>query len=176
LEAPQEVWSWPVDPTIYDQRAELQNNESAALEYLVSRQLYGHFLGRVRRDLARLTQPVLDVVAATGTPKQSGGGAMGALVLEMHLRRTSYWAWSREEWIETLRPTGRDFTARYTWTTRHARQALVTSTYLLGLFDDFRALGIIDRTALACRIFGRQRTETQIKCVVDVVRSWGYSR
>lgn len=176
MEAPQEVWSWPVNPKVYDQRGELQKNESAALEYLVSRQLYGHFLGRVRRDLERLTQPVLDVVAATGTPKQSGGGAMGALILEMHLRRTSYWAWSREEWIEILRPTGRDFTARYTWTTRHARHALVTSTYLLGLFDDFRALGIIDRTALACRIFGRQRMQAQIKRVVDVIRSWGYSR
>ena len=58
----------------------------------------------------------------------------------------------------------------------HARQALVTSSYLLGLFDDVRALGIIDRTALACRIFGRQRTEAQIKRVIDVIRSWGYSR
>jgi len=37
----------------------------------------------------------------------------------------------REAWIEILRPTGRDFTARYPWTTRHARHALVTSAYLL---------------------------------------------
>jgi hypothetical protein len=123
-----------------------------------------------------LTQPVLDVVAATGTPKQSGGGAMGAVVLEMHRRRTSYWVWPREVWLEILGPTARSFRVRYKWTTTHARHALVTATYLLGLFDDFRALGIIDRTALACRIFGRQRILSQIKTVVDVIRSWGFGR
>jgi len=89
-EAPQADWSWPVNPALYDRRGELQKNEAAALEYLVSRELYGHFRGRVRHDLKRLTQPILDTVSATGTPKQSGDGAMGALVLEMHRRQTSF--------------------------------------------------------------------------------------
>jgi hypothetical protein len=115
-------------------------------------------------------------VAATGTPKQSGDGAMGALVLEMHRRQTSFWVWPREVWLEILGPTAGSFHIRYKWTTTHGRHALVTATYLLGLFDDFRALGIIDRTALACRIFGRQRIQSQIKRVIDVIRSWGYSR
>jgi len=138
--------------------------------------MYGHFRGRVRNDLERLTQPILDAVAATDTPKQSGDGAMGALVLEMHERQTSYWAWPREVWLEILGPTARSFHVRYKWTTTHGRHALVTATYLLGLFDDFRALGIIDRTALACRIFGRERIHSHIKTVVDVIRSWGFSR
>ena len=115
-------------------------------------------------------------MAATGTPKQSGDGAMGALVLEMHRRQTSFWVWPREVWLEILGPTALSFHVRYKWTTTHGRHALVTATYLLGLFDDFRALGIIDRTALACRIFGRQRIQAQIKRVIDVIRSWGYSR
>src|SRR5207253_6714691 len=53
---------------------------------------------------------------------------------------------------------------------------LTAGMYLMGVFDDFRKLGIIDRTALACRIFGRQRVETSIKRIVDLIRSWGYSR
>ena len=43
-------------------------------------------------------------------------------------------------------------------------------------FDDFRKLGIIDRTALACRIFGRSRVENAIARVVDIAVSWGYGR
>jgi len=74
----------------YDRSGELRKKEATALDYLVSRELYGHFRGRVRDDLARLTQPILDVVAATGTPKQSGDGAMGALVLEMHRRQKAF--------------------------------------------------------------------------------------
>lgn len=101
---------------------------------------------------------------------------MGALVLEMHLRRTSYWTWSPDVWLEILCAQALEFQGRYRWTTRHARHALVTATYLLGLFDDFRALGIIDRTALACRIFGRERMESTIKRVIDIIRSWGYGR
>jgi Phage integrase family len=173
---PEGKWSWPVNPRQYDRRGSLRKKEAAALEYLVSRELYGHFRGRVQDDLARLTQPILDVVAATGTPKQSGDGAMGALVLEMHRRQTSFWVWPREIWLEILGPTARSFHVRYKWTTTHGRHAMVAATYLLGLFDDFRALGIIDRTALACRIFGRQRIQAEIKRVIDVIRSWGFSR
>ena len=175
-EAPPDEWSWPVDPARYDRSAKLRKNEAAALEYLVSRELYGHFRGRVHNDLARLIQPILDAVAATATPKQSGDGAMGALVLEMHQRQTSFWAWPRQVWLEILGPTARSFHVRYKWTTTHGRHALVATAYLLGLFDDFRALGIIDRTALACRVFGRQRIHAQIKRVVDVIRSWGFGR
>lgn len=115
-------------------------------------------------------------MAATGLPKQSGDGAIGALVLEMHLRRRAYWAWSREEWLETLCASNKSFRVRFQWTSSNARHALVASTYLHGLFDDFRALGLIDRTALACRIFRRERIESQIKQVIDVIRSWGFSR
>ncbi len=115
-------------------------------------------------------------MATTGLAKQSGDGAIGALILEMHVRRTSYWVWPRDVWLDIFRTRGLDFANRYGWTTTHARHALVAATYLLGLFDDFRALGIIDRTALACRIFGRVRIEAQIKQVIDVIRSWGFSR
>jgi hypothetical protein len=61
---PEGEWSWPVNPMRYDRRGRLRKKEATALDYLVSRELYGHFRGRVRDDLARLTQPILDVVAA----------------------------------------------------------------------------------------------------------------
>src|ERR1700684_3366717 len=68
------------------------------------------------------------------------------------------------------------FHQHYPHTSSHARQMLTAGMYLLRVFDDFRRLGIIDRTALACRIFGRQRVENSIKRIVDLIRSWGYSR
>lgn len=160
----------------YDTQGNLREREAAALASLVSRQLYGHFRGRVRHDLARLTKPILDVVAATGLPKQSGDGAIGALIAEMHARQSAYWVWPRETWLEVLSPSAQYFRKCYPWTITHARHALVTATYLFNLFDDFRALGLLDRTALACRIFGRQRIEASIKRVVDLIRSWGYGR
>ena len=57
-----------------------------------------------------------------------------------------------------------------------SRHFLVAGMYLLRVFDEFRKLGIIDRTALSCRIFGRWRVEGAIKRVVELIRSWGYGR
>ena len=90
---------------------------------------------------------------------------MGALVLEMHHRRTSYWAWPREAWVEILCPTARDFKARYKWTTTHARQALVTSAYLLGLFSG----------ELAKRSGMPSRVRAAAKELDAMIASWGAS-
>jgi len=98
------------------------------------------------------------------------------MLIEMHKRRRAFWGWSTDEWLEILCPSACDFRKRYPQTNGHSRQMLVAAMYLFRLFDDFRKLGIIDRTALACRIFGRPRIENAIKRVVDVAVSWGYGR
>ena len=98
------------------------------------------------------------------------------MLVEMHKRRSAFWGWTPEHWLEILCPTSIEFHDRYRHTSRHTRHILVAALYLLGLFDDFRKLGIIDRTALACRIFGRARVQGAIQQVVDRIRSWGYGR
>jgi len=108
-------------------------------------------------------------------PKQSWSGVIKVLIIEMHQRQSSYWAGTEDEWLEILCSTGKDFRKRYPRTNGHNRHLLVASTYLLRIFDDFRKLGIIDRTALASRIFGRSRVEDAVKRVIDLARSWGYA-
>jgi len=170
-------WKWPLDPQRYDRRPALRASEVAALGYLVARERpYGHFPEWVTRDLCRLTQPLNDVKQIVNPPKQSWGGVVSVLIVEMHRRRTSYWAWSEDDWIEILRLSTKDFLKHYPQTNGHNRHLLVASTYLLGTFGGFRKLGIIDRTALASRIFGRSRVENAVRRVVDLAQSWGYAR
>jgi hypothetical protein len=109
-------------------------------------------------------------------PPQSRAGAMTVMLIEMHKRRRAFWGWNTDEWLEILCDSTFDFEKRYPQTSGHSRQMLVAAVYLFRLFDDFRKLGIIDRTALACRIFGRPRIQNAISRIVDVILSWGYGR
>ena len=175
--SPQPEWSWPVDPHRYDRSARLRKDEIRELAYLAARQRpYGHFPEHTKKALLRLTDPLDDVMNAIKPPSQSRSGALTVMLIEMHRRRRTFWAWTFDEWMEIFHPTAKAFHDRYRHTNSHARQMLVAGMYLLKVFDNFRALGIIDRTALACRIFGRQRVAISIKRIIDLIRSWGYSR
>ena len=175
--APQTEWSWPVDPERYDRSPKLRKNEATELAYLAGRQRpYGHFPAHTKETLRRLTDPLDAVMDSIEPPPQSRSGALTVMLIEMHKRRQAFWGWSAHDWLDILCVTARDFHKRYRHTNSHARQMLAAGAYLLRLFDDFRALGIIDRTALACRIFGRNRVQATIQRVVDLIRSWGYGR
>lgn len=115
-------------------------------------------------------------MATIKAPQQSRGGALTVMLIEMHKRRRAFWGWTNEELLEILCSSMSLFRKRYPHTNGHTRQMLVAGMYLLQTFDDFRKLGIIDRTALACRIFGRSRIENALKRAVDVATSWGYGR
>jgi integrase len=120
--------------------------------------------------------PLDEVMTVIRPPQQTRSGALTVLLVEMHKRGRAYWGWTPDEWMEILRPSSIEFHEQYRHTNRHTRHMLAAALYLLGLFDDFRKLGIIDRTALACRIFGRSRVQDVIQRVVDLIRSWGYGR
>ena len=115
-------------------------------------------------------------MAAIKAPKQSRAGALTVMLVEMHKRQRAFWGWTADEWLEILWCSTSAFRKCYRQTNGHSRQMLVAGVYLLQRFDDFRKLGIIDRTALACRIFGRSRIENAIKWAVDKAASWGYGR
>jgi hypothetical protein len=175
--APQTEWSWPVNPERYDRSPKLRKNEVTELAYLAGRQRpYGHFPAHTKEALRRLTDPLDAVMDAIEPPPQSRSGALTVMLIEMHKRRRAFWGWSSDDWLDILCVTAIDFHKRYRHTNSHARQMLAAGAYLLRIFDNFRALGIIDRTALACRIFGRSRVQATIQRVVDLIRSWGYGR
>jgi site-specific recombinase XerC len=130
----------------------------------------------MKEDLRRLTDPLDDVMAAIKSPRQSRSGALTVILIEMHKRQQPFWRWTPPDCLEVLCSSTIDFRKRYRQVSGHARQVLAAGMYLLRLFDDFRKLGIIDRTALACRVFGRSHIENAIKRVVDITVSWGYGR
>ena len=110
------------------------------------------------------------------TPKQARAGVLSTLILEMRQRNTSYWTWSEQDWLSILCSSTKAFRQRFPHTGGHTRHFLFVSLYFLRIFDDFRKLGIIDRTALACRIFGRNRVNGNLEKLINLVRSWGYGR
>ena len=166
-----------MDPSKHDRFSGLRTDEKSALAYLVARQRHcGHFPPWVEKSLYRLTMPIDEVMTAIRAPQQPRGGALTVLILEMHQRQTSFWEWTRAEWLEIFCSSRKAFQKRYPTVMTFSRPILVAAMYLLQLFDGFRDLGIIDRTALASRIFGRARVESSIKRVVDLISSWGYTR
>jgi hypothetical protein len=104
--------------------------------------------------LRRLMDPLDDVMAVIRPPQQTRSGA---LTVSCWLRcinaagrtgaghRTSGWRFC-------VHPPSSSTSNTATRTATPVTCSLA-ALYLLGLFDDFRKLGIIDRTALACRIF-----------------------
>ena len=170
------TWSWPLDPSKYDRSSALRADEKSALAYLVSRQRRcGHFPLWVEKSLHRLTTPIDEVMTTISAPKQPRGGALTVLILEMHQRQTAFWGWTRAEWLEIFCSSTKVYHQQYPTVMTFSRPVLVAATYLLQVFDGFRDLGIIDRTALASRVFGRARVESSIKKVVDLICSWGYT-
>ena len=100
---------------------------------------------------------------------------MTVLILEMHQRHTAFWGWTRAEWLEIFCCSTKAYHRKYPTVMTFSRPILMAATYLLKVFDGFRDVGMIDRTALACRIFGRSRIQGAIKRVVDLICSWGYT-
>lgn len=174
LEADQ-PWAWPIDPKQYDWTPDLRPDQKSALAYCTKRQrIYGDFPKWVHSAISPLLQPFQDILSAVGTPQQAHSGVLSVLILELQQRGVSYWVWTEQDWLSILCSSTKAFKQRFPHLSGHSRHFLFVSLYLLRIFADFRNLGIIDRTALAYRIFGRPRVNNGLKRIIDLVRSWGY--
>ncbi len=165
---------WPFDVTKYDRSPDLTAAEVAELAHLAGRRArQGHWANRTLRILQRPRQPVMDLVAMTEAKECARCGVIAVLVLEMHRRQRAFWAWTSEEWVETLCTSGGAFDRRF-HVPRAPRQHLIALSYLLCGFTDLAALGLFDRLALARKVFGRERVDEAIRRVVETVTGWGY--
>ena len=99
-----EGWTWPVDLGRYDRNEELSTAENRALDIVSRDQKYNRrgFVHDALPDLERLLIPVYDVFDFTGAGKELRRRTKNALLREMNCRRTAYWAWSHDEWLESL--------------------------------------------------------------------------
>jgi integrase len=83
----------------------------------------------------------------------------------MARRGTAYWAWSQEEWSETLESAGNNCTA-----------SLTAVAYLLGDLDGRRAIGhVLSPRALARKVFGPAAVDRALRRLREVHEGWGYS-
>ena len=174
-ERPRPTWRWPIDLSAYDQRPRLLRREAAAL---ARRAKYPHRLGhwtpRFEEELGRLTAPIVDACDHFEIrTRRLRCTIQHVLTLEMHRRRSTYWAWSEDTWHAIVG------TSRVQFETiadgPRCRAALVAVAMLLQRPISVMRLGRFDRVALAYRIFGRQEVDTAVARVHQALVTWGYT-
>ncbi len=147
----------------YDRSPELTTIECAALEYVALHQ-GGRGLDRDYRKLERLVRPIYDVLDAGARPHPSlYCQTRRRICIDMHRRRKAYWAWSEDEWVETVLLGGDGY-----------RTFLFAVAYVLGGLSGPRVLENDQYpTKTARRIFGDSAVDAALDRVGRVVEGWG---
>lgn len=168
-------WQWRVNLTIYDRRARLRAAERQALAALMERFAAGtkHWPKEIQAALSPLLQPIYDVLKVTAACQAARNSAIHLLVEEMHLRRTTFWAWTEAEWLEVLCPTEREFHVRHRWS-GNCRQYVIAISYLLSGFTNIYAIGTFFQYRLAIKVFGQAAVDVAMRRVREDLQSIGY--
>lgn len=171
-------WCWPVDLSRYDQTPVLSAAEQAVLEQVLGRP-HGQLHSRARLQLQRLVQPLDDVLDRYILRADERTGAVRVMVWEMYHRQTTFWAWSPQEWRDTVAPNQVAFDRRYGWVGschNSARSSIPVLAYLLCGVPPDGALGrAIQLQPLACKVFGAEAVATAVARLSTVLEGWGYS-
>ncbi len=178
------AWAWPLDPAGYDRRAELDAAESRALGELgwLVRRRRGHDPDLPQwRVIGRLLRPLDDARAALGwcpdtwDHQRAVTDAIGLILHRCLEKRSSYWAWSADDWLRLIAPTSKEFTAAWPgWIDGTVRPYVAAFAYLIGGFAGFDRLGSFNRQALAWRVFGKNLVEGPAAQVTATLQGWGY--
>ena len=169
------TWQWPIDVSAYDQRPRLMRREAAAL---ARRAAYPHRLGhwtpRFQEELGRLAPPIIDTCDHLAIRnRRLRCSLQHVLTLEMHRRRSTYWAWSEDTW-HTILGTSRAHFEEIAEGPK-CRSALVAIALLLQRPISVTRLGRFDRVALAYHVFGRHEVDTALVRVRTALGTWGYT-
>jgi len=163
------IWRMPIVPESYD-RSPLTSSELEALAIacrlgLKSKGLTG--LKRATATLQRFQQPIFDVVALRSDDLRRYRAFRCFLYEEMLRRKTSFWEWSTQEWIETL---GITQAARKKYRALSMHASLMDIAYLLGGISDLREVD--DKrniTEMARRIFGTEVIEREFHKITTIL-------
>jgi len=162
----QTAWAWPIDVAPYDRAPDLKAHEIIALETNLPRLAHGALPFNVMRQakVHRLLEPVEDVFNHVRFQRNRRPAIKILLLQELLKRGRSLWGWTEDEWLETIKRSGRD---------RHFATA---AAYLLCEFDGLHRLGRRNFVfcCLAYRVFGRERLRTLFGEVTQMLVSWGY--
>lgn len=170
----EKAWSWSLQVENYDRRPEIDPGELAELDYWVDHtgKGYGVIPARSEKALHRLVQPLNDAIALIDFPTEyDGRRGLQLMLVEMHRRRTSFWAWSSADWLVIIGKNHADFCQRFEQGT--GRQHLLAIAYVLLEFMDFWELRF-EKCSLANKVFGRVLVESTIDEVLQALKAQGY--
>jgi hypothetical protein len=128
----------------------------------------------ISKNLRRLTQPVcdeLDWMHVASVPRNS---SLRVMMMEMIQRRTSFWDWSDQDWIDVLKPSEGAFKLR-NGCHGNCRQYVMALAYRLGRFDRLEEIGTFFQYRLAIKVFGREPVDVAASQVRHEMTALGFS-
>jgi integrase len=172
---PLRTWQWPLDLSTYNRRPRLTRRETAAL---ARRAKYPHRLGHwtpwFQEELGRLAPPIIDACNYLDIrTRHLRCSIQHVVALEMHRRRSTYWAWSEDTWHAVVGTSRLHFEAIADGP--KCRAVLVVVAMLLQRPISVTRLGRFDRVALAYRLFGRDEVDPALARVRAALGKWGYA-
>lgn len=174
-------WAWPINVSVYDRNPMLSEAEQAALRS----RFFKEGQTKQERDsikliLSRLLQPIEDVLSYLHADANTRYDMIRVLLYETYRRGTAFWAWSGEEWLESICSDPTSFALRYgrscdAGNIDQARRFFPIFSYLCHLPPDVDAwLQFFIPYAFARRIFGRAAIDEAVEQLMAILRSWGY--
>ena len=157
------VWCWPLDLSTYDRTPLLSQREQVELDVYMHRlqAKKSSWPQRIYEGLHRLLHPLSDVLNLIGDCPTSRRGAMNVLLREMHRRKRAFWAWTQDEWLETLGPDAHSFEQHFQG--KSCRHGVMAVAYLLCDFSGLLALGQFSQPAFARKVFGREAVDAALE-------------
>lgn len=178
----QTTWTWPLRLDCYDRTSSLSVSEREALSTLVQRhspRRRGTWPIAVETALHRLLWPLQETLDYLDIPRNKHGVVMRVLIVEMQRRQTSFWAWSDDEWVETIALTRETFVKQNAHSSAVlGRSEVLAIAYLL---CDFTSLFLfpkqrVHRHTLARNVFGKEALNHADQRVYAVMQGWGYAQ
>ena len=159
-------WTWPVKLDEYDRSPELKPEEAETLCANQSSLVEGIPPLEVieKCNLPRLMKPLEDVCTHIELQPKYWANLKAMMVRDVAVRGRSYWGWTEEEWIASIKKGG------------HEKPSVASVGYLLCGFDAVHKLG--GKTyifyGLAYRIFGREHIRKLFADLEKMLVNFGY--
>src|SRR5260221_6649862 len=175
---PSVQWSWPLDLDRYDKDPHIYPPEYAELEKRFQNGRQGHIYPHTLAILHRFAEPILDVLSYISASPETYHQTLRAMLLEIYRRGKTFWAWSIEEWEESICQNDHLFCLRYGRLGKRtrARRYLPVLAYLLKVHPQVeRLIERFEIIPLACDIFGKEAVTRALEPPLSILQGWGYS-
>src|SRR3989442_8987418 len=106
-------WAWPINASAYDRNPTLSEAEQAALSSRFMEGQTKQERASIKLMISRLLQPIEDVLTLLHADANTRYDMIRVLLYEMYHRGTAFWAWSGEEWLESICTDPTSFALRY---------------------------------------------------------------